>query len=49
MGRGGAKARQENKLVFVDGYTVWCGPCAYMMKNVFPLKEVGDFYNKNFS
>ena len=45
---GVQKARQENKLVFVDGYTVWCGPCAYMMKNVFPLKEVGDFYNKNF-
>ncbi len=42
------KARQENKLVFVDGFTVWCGPCAYMMKNVFPQKEVGDFYNRNF-
>ena len=42
------KARQENKLVFVDGFTVWCGPCAYMVKNVFPQKEVGDFYNRNF-
>lgn len=42
------KAKEENKLIFVDGYTAWCGPCAYMAKNIFPLKEVGDFYNENF-
>lgn len=42
------KAKQENKLIFVDCYTVWCGPCANMAKNVFPLKEVGDFFNKHF-
>lgn len=43
-----AKAQKENKLVFVDVYTNWCGPCKQMVKNIFPLKEVGDFYNKNF-
>ena len=42
------KAKQENKMIFVDCYTVWCGPCANMAKNVFPLKEVGDFFNKHF-
>ena len=21
------KAKQENKLIFVDLYTTWCGPC----------------------
>lgn len=42
------KAKQENKLIFVDCYTVWCGPCAYMAKNVFTLKEVGDFFNEHF-
>lgn len=42
------KAKAENKLVFVDVYTKWCGPCKQMVKNIFPLKEVGEFYNKNF-
>ena len=42
------KAKQENKMIFVDCYTVWCGPCAYMAKNVFTLKEVGDFFNEHF-
>jgi len=42
------KARQENKLVMLDAYTTWCGPCKWMAKNIFPLKEVGEFYNKNF-
>lgn len=41
-------AKKENKLVFVDSYTSWCGPCKKMVKEIFPLKEVGDFYNANF-
>jgi thiol-disulfide isomerase/thioredoxin len=43
-----AKAKQENKIIFIDFYTSWCGPCKVLSKNVFPQKEVGDFYNKNF-
>ncbi len=43
-----AKAKKENKYIFVDAFTEWCGPCKAMAKNVFPAKEVGDFYNKNF-
>lgn len=42
------KARAENKKIFVDAYTDWCGPCKMMAKNVFPLPDVGSFYNKNF-
>ncbi|MCG8580992.1 MAG: thioredoxin family protein [Bacteroidales bacterium] len=42
------KAKSENKIVFVDVYTTWCGPCKQMSKNIFPLKEVGDFYNTHF-
>jgi thioredoxin-related protein len=42
------KARQEDKLLFVDAYAKWCGPCKVMSKNVFPIPEVGDFFNKNF-
>lgn len=42
------KAKEEDKLLFVDAYAKWCGPCKAMSKNVFPLAEVGEFFNKNF-
>lgn len=42
------KAKKENKLVFLDAYTTWCGPCKMLERNVFPQKEVGDFYNAHF-
>lgn len=41
-------AKQQNKLIFVDFYTSWCGPCKLMAKNVFPKQEVGDYMNKTF-
>lgn len=43
-----AKAKKENKIVFIDAYASWCGPCKMMEKNIFTQKSVGDFYNKNF-
>ena len=43
-----AAAKAEKKQVFIDFYTSWCGPCKMMMKNVFPLKEVGDYLNARF-
>lgn len=41
-------ARTEKKLVFMDCYTAWCGPCKILAKKIFPLKEVGDFFNAHF-
>ncbi|MCC6410745.1 MAG: thioredoxin family protein [Saprospiraceae bacterium] len=43
-----AKAKAENKIIFVDAYASWCGPCKYMTSNVFPDAKAGEFYNKNF-
>lgn len=43
-----AKAKEENKVIFVDAYATWCGPCKYMSYNIFPMKEVGAYYNANF-
>ena len=43
-----AKAKKENKKLMVDCYTLWCGPCRYMTKNVFPDENLGKFMNENF-
>jgi thiol-disulfide isomerase/thioredoxin len=42
------QAKATKKLVFVDCFTIWCAPCTYMTREVFPLQEAGDFFNKHF-
>jgi len=41
-------AKNENKIIFIDCYTSWCSPCKKISKDVFPLKEVGDYFNTHF-
>ena len=43
-----AKAGKEGKIVFMDAYTTWCGPCKMMSKSTFTDARVAEFYNKNF-
>lgn len=43
-----AKAQKEEKVIFVDAYAEWCGPCKRMAATVFPNEEVGSFYNRHF-
>lgn len=42
------KARKQNKILFIDCYTSWCGPCKIMADQVFPQEKVGDFFNNKF-
>jgi len=42
------KARQTNKLVFLDCYTSWCVPCKKMEKEVFTRPEIANFFNQKF-
>lgn len=36
-----AQAKAENKMVFIDCYTSWCGPCKMMAAKEFPKKVMG--------
>lgn len=42
------EAKKQRKLIFIDAYASWCGPCKLLKKNTFPNKEAGEFFNKNF-
>ncbi|SDK65769.1 Protein of unknown function, DUF255 [Pedobacter sp. ok626] len=43
-----SQAKKANKLVFIDCYTSWCGPCKMMEKHVFTNDTVGSFFNQTF-
>jgi thiol-disulfide isomerase/thioredoxin len=43
-----AKAKTEQKFIFVDAYAAWCGPCKMMASKVFPQEKVGTYFNANF-
>ncbi|MFZ1559971.1 MAG: thioredoxin family protein [Saprospiraceae bacterium] len=42
------KAKQEEKLIFLDAFASWCGPCKRMASTVFTQGVVGDYFNKSF-
>lgn len=42
------RAKQENKLIFLDAFATWCGPCKSMETDVYTNEQVANFYNTNF-
>lgn len=42
------KAKAENKMVFVDCNAVWCAPCKKLVKEVFSVDSIADFFNEHF-
>ncbi len=40
--------KQTPKKIFMDVYTVWCGPCKLLDKNTFSNKDVINYVNENF-
>src|SRR5579863_6830712 len=43
-----AKAKAENKYIFMDCFTTWCGPCKFMSTTIFPQEETGNYFNDKF-
>jgi thiol-disulfide isomerase/thioredoxin len=41
-------AGESDKLIFVDAYTTWCGPCKRMAATSFKEEEVGEIFNSKF-
>jgi thiol:disulfide interchange protein len=43
-----AQAKSHKKILFVDFYTTWCGPCKWMDENTFQDARVSEKFNKTF-
>src|SRR6476660_268264 len=41
-------AKTNNKLVFLDIYATWCGPCKMLKEHTFTDEAAGKFFNENF-
>jgi thioredoxin 1 len=48
MNEAAALSKKGNKPLFLLAHASYCSVCKKMKKNIFPLKEVGDVFNKNF-
>jgi thiol-disulfide isomerase/thioredoxin len=42
------EANKQNKLIFIDIYATWCGPCKIMSAKVFTVNNIGEKFNKSF-
>ena len=42
------QAKTQNKMIFLDGFASWCGPCKWMAANMFTNDTIADYYNKTF-
>ena len=42
------RAGEANKMIFVDAYATWCGPCKMMDRDVFPDESVSAYFDQEF-
>jgi len=43
-----AQASAANKILFVDAYATWCGPCKMMDRDVFPDEALSAYFDEHF-
>lgn len=42
------EANDSGKLIFLDIYATWCGPCKYLESTIYPDSALGKYYNSHF-
>jgi len=42
------QAKLEKKIIFLDAYAAWCGPCKWMARTTFMDESVGSYFNEHF-
>lgn len=43
-----AEAKKTGKLIFVDAYTSWCGPCRMLKSTTFKDPAAAAYFNQHF-
>ncbi len=43
-----AAQKKNPKKIFLDAYTIWCGPCKLLDKNTFTNEDVIKYINKHY-
>lgn len=43
-----AAQKKQPKKIFLDAYTVWCGPCKLLDRNTFTNEDVIEYINKHY-
>lgn len=41
-------AKKQHRLIFVDAYAVWCGPCRDLKTKTFRNSKVASYFNSHF-
>jgi thiol:disulfide interchange protein len=41
-------AKQQDKLVFIDAYAVWCAPCQQLKQTTFKNQKLAAYFNTHF-
>ena len=42
------KAKDAGRILFIDCYTQWCGPCKQLSRTTFKDAQVAEFFNGSF-
>ncbi|MCO4820707.1 MAG: thioredoxin family protein [Flavobacteriaceae bacterium] len=48
LSKAKSKAKKKDKILFIDAYASWCGPCKILDQKIFKDKIVANFHKEHF-